>query len=64
MQITSSSVGVNPIPANNGPIQVQRTHMMLSTFGITSEKEAGTMTHAHTFNNRSPPFTQIPRNFT
>ncbi len=55
MQITSSSVGVNPIAVENGPLKVLRCHMMLSTFGITSETEAGTMTHAHTFGNRSPP---------
>ena len=52
LQITSSSVGINPIAAENGPIKILRTHMMLSTFGITSATEAGTMTHAHTFGKR------------
>lgn len=53
LQITSSSVGINPIASENGPIKILRTHMMLSTFGITSPTEAGTMTHAHTFGKRS-----------
>ena len=52
MQITSSSVGINAIQVENGPIKVLRTHMMLSTFGIVNEKEAGTMTHAHTFGGK------------
>lgn len=52
LQITSSSVGINPIAAETGPIKILRNHMMLSTFGITSATEAGTMTHAHTFGKR------------
>ena len=52
VQVTASSVGVNPIPVENGPLRVNKAHMMLSTFGITSPTEAGTMTHAHTFANK------------
>ena len=52
VQATSSSVGVNPIQVDNGPIKVLKAHMMLSTFGVVNDKEAGTMTHAHTFGGR------------
>ena len=52
LQATSSSVGINPIQVENGPIKVLKAHMMLSTFGIVNDKEAGTMTHAHTFGGK------------
>ena len=52
MQVTASSVGVNPIQAQYGSLHVRSVHMMLSTYNAVSVEEAGMMTHAHTFADR------------
>jgi hypothetical protein len=43
---------VNPLTGAYGPLKLQRAHILLATYGITSPTEAGHMTHVHTFNNK------------
>ena len=62
-QATASSIGVNPIAAAYGPVKVNRAHLMLATYGVTSPTEAGSMTHAHTFNSKCAHLRWHPAGF-
>lgn len=48
----ASSVGVNPIRANYGPLRVTSVHMLGGSFDAVPRSAASTMTHAHTFDGR------------
>ncbi|KAK9905038.1 hypothetical protein WJX75_008374 [Coccomyxa subellipsoidea] len=52
VKVMASSVGVNPIRANYGPLRVNIVHMLGGSFDAVPRSAASTMTHAHTFDGR------------
>ena len=52
LQVTSSSVGINPIQGQYDSIKIEHANMMLATYDRVNPNEPVVMTHAQTFDGR------------
>ena len=52
LQITSSSVGINPIQGQYDGVKITQATMMLATYDRVDPNEPVVMTHAQTFDGR------------